>query len=138
MFWLTSRNCCLLMAPALRAARPYWTPTLSIGRRANTVALAQHQFFQDAAIAERPPLDVPAADAAAAQRVDQAVIPRARRREGRRRRLGDRIMQDRRLVDAAVDRSGLDADDVGHRLALARRGLREVGRVARRARQRLE
>ena len=51
-----------------------------------------------------PPVDlapcrVPAADAAAAKRVDQSTVPRRRRCGEGGRRSGDGIVQDRRLVD---------------------------------------
>jgi hypothetical protein len=48
----------------------------------DAVALAQHQILEDAAIAEADPLDIPAADAAAAEGIDEAVVPRRGRREG--------------------------------------------------------
>ena len=107
-------------------------------RRRDGVALAQHQVLENATVADARALDVPAADAAAAQRVDEALVPGGRRRLPARRRFHRGVMQDGRLIDRAIDRARLDANDVRHCLAEARRRAHDVGRIAATGIERLE
>src|ERR1700730_3768959 len=93
------------------------------GRSRQTVTLAEHQVFEYPAVSEACALDITPADAAAAQGVDEAVVPCSGRVERRRRRLGGWIVQHRGFVNGAVDRPGFDAYDVRYGLALGRRGL---------------
>ena len=74
-------------------------------------------------------MTIPAADAAAAESVDEALVPVRRRITPARRSLLERIVQDADLVDRAVDRARLHANDVGNRLAERRGGEDEIGRV---------
>jgi hypothetical protein len=85
-------------------------------RGGDTVSLPQMQIFQNATVSDAGTLDVPTADAAAAKRVDEAVLPRGRRVERGRSFFGGRVMQNRGFVDPAVD-GGLA--ETGQRLEVA-------------------
>ena len=74
-------------------------------------------------------MPVPPADAAAAEGIDEALVPARGLRVPRRRRLPERIVQHRGLVDRAVDGAGLDAHDVRHRGAERGDGLHHVRRI---------
>ena len=60
------------------------------------------------------PLYVPPARAAKAFDREQPPVPAFGRRKGTWGRLGGRVMQDRALIDAAIDRARLDAHDKRH------------------------
>ena len=94
--------------------------------RGDRVTAAQHEVVEHAA--RRRTLAVPAVDAPAAEVVDQAAVPAAPAAR-------ERVVQQRDLVDAAVDRAGLPSDDVRHRAPLRRGRACEVGGIVARARR---
>ena len=86
----------------------------------------------------RGPCDVPAARAAGALDGDQPPVPAPGRRAPGRRASARRVEQHGALVDAAVDRRGLDPHDEGHGQAGRGGGRGDVGRRLAGARQRYE
>ncbi len=100
------------------------------------VALAQVVVVQHR---HRRALHVPAALATAAERIDDLAVPARGRRQRRRLGVLQRVVQDRGLVDRAVDRTGLDADDIRYGHARVVGGAGQVRRIrGDRCRQRLE
>ena len=91
-------------------------------RRRDREASREHHVVQHAA--GRAALDVVAAAAPAAERVDQAPIPAGVGVVPEVRSGHSRIVEDRDLVDRPVDRPGLESNDIGS----ARQRRREVGR----------
>jgi hypothetical protein len=103
------------------------------GRRGDGVPAREEEVGEDAAV----PLPLVVADvAAAAERVDQPVVPAGlvRERAGRR----GRVVEGRELVDGAVDHALLDPDDVVDGAAVERGRRGQVGRLDRGIRQRGE
>ena len=103
------------------------------GRRRDGIATGEEEVGEHAAV----PLALVVADvAAAAERVDEPFVPAGLVRERARRRGG--IVEGGDLVDAAVDHSLLDPNDVVDGAAVERRRAGEVGRFHRRVGERRE
>jgi hypothetical protein len=96
------------------------------GRR-DPEPLAQHEHVGHAA--GGPALPVPTVGAAAAERVDEPLVPASRAGERSRLRLRDRVVQHGGLVDAPVGRAGLHPHDERRRDTERGRRGRQIGGV---------